>query len=44
MALDLEQYMYGDRFGPTLVTLARYLAELFDRPLPKSLDRERSKS
>jgi serine/threonine-protein kinase len=40
-ALDLEQYMYGDRFGPTLVTLAKYLADLFDRPRTRILDRER---
>jgi serine/threonine-protein kinase len=41
MALDLEQYMYGDRFGPTLVTLSRYLADLFGRPKTRILDRER---
>jgi serine/threonine-protein kinase len=41
MALELEQYMYGNRFGPTLVTLARYLAELFGRPETKMLDEVR---
>jgi serine/threonine-protein kinase len=40
-ALALEQYMYGDRFGPTLVTLSKYLAELFDRGDSAILDRER---
>ncbi|MHC4916370.1 MAG: serine/threonine protein kinase [Planctomycetota bacterium] len=43
MALDLEQYMYGDRFGPTLVTLSKYLADIFGRPKTKILDRERPK-
>ncbi len=41
MALELEQYMYGDRFGPTLVTLSKYLTDLFDRPKTRILDRER---
>jgi eukaryotic-like serine/threonine-protein kinase len=41
-ALDLEQYMYGDRFGPTLVTLSKYLAGLFKRPETGILDRDRS--
>ncbi len=40
-ALDLEQYMYGDRFGPTLVTLSKYLADLFGRPRMEIADRER---
>jgi len=40
-ALELEQYMYGDRFGPTLVTLSKYLAELFKRPQTTILDRDR---
>jgi serine/threonine-protein kinase len=30
MGYDLEHYMYHDRFGPTNVTLALYLRELFD--------------
>jgi serine/threonine-protein kinase len=42
LALDLEQYMYGDRFGPTLVTLETYLARLFGREATGSLDTQRS--
>jgi serine/threonine-protein kinase len=41
LALELEQYMYGDRFGPTLVTLSKYLAELFKRPETGVMDKER---
>jgi len=29
LGYDLEHYMYHDRFGPTNVTLSRYLRELF---------------
>ncbi|MCI0341529.1 MAG: serine/threonine protein kinase [Planctomycetales bacterium] len=29
MAYELEYYMYHDRFGPTLVTLEKYLRDLF---------------
>ncbi len=29
MGYDIEHYMYHDRFGPTNVTLSRYLRELF---------------
>jgi hypothetical protein len=29
MALALEQAIYRDHFGPTFVTLARHLVELF---------------
>jgi len=32
MGYDLEYYMYHDRYGPTNVTLAKYLANLFGSP------------
>ncbi len=34
MGYELERYMYHDRFGPTNVTLGRYLRELFEMPEP----------
>jgi len=41
MALALERYLYGDRFGPTLVTLANYLAGFYDVERPGGLDAAR---
>ena len=34
MGYELERYMYHDRFGPTNVTLGRYLRELLEMPEP----------
>ena len=33
-ALDLEQFIYHDRFGPTVVTLEKYLLGLFPERFP----------
>jgi serine/threonine-protein kinase len=34
LALDLEHFMYHDRFGPTVVTLEKYLSFLFPERFP----------
>ena len=39
---DLEYYMYHNRFGPTNVTLEKYLAKLFpDKSTKKKSDEKR---
>jgi serine/threonine-protein kinase len=35
MGYDLEYYMYHDRFGPTNITLAKYLAKLYPERVQK---------
>lgn len=36
MGYDLEYFMYHDRFGPTIVTLAKYLRKLFPEGIKHS--------
>lgn len=38
MGLELEQFMYGDRFGPTNISLHRYLRRLYPLTAPALID------